>query len=128
MNDVDTLLKAITGEMHKSMTSKSVVGDPITFQDTTIIPLLSIGMGFGAAAGYGKSKDQGEGSGGGGGLGIKPIAVVIIDKSGAKVELLKESKAHSSLVEKLIEAVPRIAKKLKEEQIAEKESRALHIE
>lgn len=123
MNDIETLLKTITGEMQKSMTSKSVVGDPITIQDTTLIPLISIGMGFGAGVGAGKSRDQGEGSGGGGGLGIKPVAVLIIDKSGVKVEMLKE--VRTSAVEKLVEAVPKIAEALpsmKEKQDKEKES------
>ena len=48
MSNVETLLKTITGEKQKWMTTKSVVGDPITLQDTTLIPLISIGMGFGA--------------------------------------------------------------------------------
>jgi uncharacterized spore protein YtfJ len=123
MGDVETLLKTITGEMQKSMTSKSVVGDPITIQDTTLIPLISIGMGFGAGIGAGKGREEGEGSGGGGGLGIKPVAVVVIDKSGVKVELLKE--ARPSAIEKLAEAAPKIAEaipKIKEKQGAEKES------
>ena len=126
MNDVETLLKAITSEMQKSMTTKSVVGDPITIQETTLIPLINIGMVFGVGVGSGKGREQGEGSGGGGGLGIKPVAVVIIDKSGVKMELLKE--AHPSMVEKLVEAVPRIAeaipkmKEMKEKQASEKVS------
>lgn len=123
MGDVETLLKTITGEMQKSMTSKSVVGDPITVQDTTLIPLISIGMGFGAGVGAGKGREEGEGSGGGGGLGIKPVAVVVIDKSGVKVELLKE--VRPSAIEKLAEAAPKIAEaipKIKEKQSAEKES------
>ena len=122
MSDVETLLKAITGEIQKSVTTKSVVGDPITIQETTLIPLINIGMVFGAGVGTGKGREQGEGSGGGGGLGIKPVAVVVINKSGVKVELLKEP----SMVEKLVEAAPKIAeaipkmKEMKEKQVAEK--------
>lgn len=128
MSDAEAMLKAITDEMQKSMTPRSVVGDPITVQDTTLIPLISIGMGFGAGVGVGKDRERGESSGGGGGLGIKPVAVVIIDKSGVKVDLLKEPRVHTSVVEKLIEAIPRIAKMLKERQDTEKEYKALPVE
>lgn len=126
MSDIETLLKTITGEMQKSMTAKSVVGEPITIQETTVIPLISMGMGFGAGAGYGKNRERGEGSGGGGGLGIKPVAVVIIDKSGVKMETLK---GNSSMVEKLALAIPKIAEsipKIREKQALgeEKESTA----
>lgn len=124
MNDIETLLKAITGEMQKSMTAKSVVGEPMTIQETTIIPLISMGMGFGAGVGYGKNCEKGEGSGGGGGLGIKPVAVVIIDKSGAKLETLK---GHHSMVEKLAEAIPKIAEsipKMREKQALEEDKSA----
>ncbi|MDH5219428.1 MAG: spore germination protein GerW family protein, partial [Gammaproteobacteria bacterium] len=68
--------------------------------DVTIIPLVSLGFGFGAGGGSGKGKipggdARGEGEGGGagtgGGGGVKPVAMIIIDKNGVRVESIKGS-------------------------------------
>jgi len=106
MNSLAEILKTITGEMQKSLSARTVVGDPITVEGRTIVPLVSLGMGFGAGSGAGKEQDSPVG-GGGGGLGLKPVAVIIIDHQGARVERLKEPK--HTLVEHLAEALPRIA-------------------
>jgi uncharacterized spore protein YtfJ len=103
MDGLTDVLKTITGEMQKSLSARTVVGDPITLEGKTIIPLVSVGMGFGAGSGSGK--DNNPSGGGGGGLGMKPIAVVIIDQQGVRIERLKESR--HSLAEHLAEAMPK---------------------
>jgi uncharacterized spore protein YtfJ len=102
MDGLTDVLKTITGEMQKSLSARTVVGDPITVEGKTIVPLVSVGMGFGAGSGSGKDNNP---SGGGGGLGMKPIAVVIIDQQGVRIERLKESR--HSLAEHLAEAMPK---------------------
>ena len=97
------IIRAITDEMQKSLSAKTIVGDPFTIEGKTIIPLVSIGMGFGAASDVGKSQEGLAKGGGGGGLGIKPVAVIVIDQQGVKVERLKESK--HSLAEHLGDAM-----------------------
>lgn len=101
MNGLTDILKTITGEMQKSLSAQTVVGDPITVEGKTIVPLVSVGMGFGAGTGSGKEDNPG---GGGGGLGMKPVAVVIIDHQGVRIERLKESR--HSLAEHLAGAIP----------------------
>jgi len=105
MDGLADILKTITGEMQKSLSARTVVGDPITVEGKTIVPLVSVGMGFGAGSGAGKEQDSA--GGGGGGLGMKPVAVIIIDEHGVKVERLKEPK--HTLVEHLVEALPKLA-------------------
>ena len=67
-------------------------GEPMTFEGTTVVPLVSLGFGFGAGAGGGGGRDakgdRGEGGGGGagGGGGVKPLAVVIIENGSARLE------------------------------------------
>jgi len=102
MDGLTDILKTITGEMQKSLSARTVVGDPITVEGKTVVPLVSVGMGFGAGSGSGKDNNP---SGGGGGLGIKPVAVVIIDQQGARIERLKENR--HTLAEHLAEAVPK---------------------
>ncbi len=113
-DDVEKLVKTTLGEMEKVLGSKTVVGEPITIGDSTIIPLLSIGFGFGGggASGSGDSKKEGGeafGGAGGAGGGVKPIAVIIIDKDGARIESIKGGMA--SALEKIGESVPKLMEK-----------------
>ncbi len=109
MESLADILRTITEEMQKSLSARTVVGDPITIEGKTIVPLVSIGLAFGAGSGVGKNDSTPQG-GGGGGMGIKPVAVIIIDPQDVKVERLKATK--HSLVAELAEAVPRRAKNL----------------
>lgn len=116
MDDIEKLIKTTLGEVQKVLNSKTVVGEPITINSTTIIPLLSVGFGIGAggATGIGDDKQAGEGSGSGsaGGAGAKPIAVIIIDKNGARIEPIKGGIA--AALEKLVETVPEVIEKVAE--------------
>ena len=103
MEGLTDILKTITTEMQKSLSPRTAVGDPITVEGKTIVPLMSVGMGF--AAGYKSGKEESPG-GGGGGLGMKPVAVVIIDRNGVRVERLGET--HHTMVEHMAEVVPKL--------------------
>lgn len=106
MENVETLLKTALAEVEKMLNSKTVIGEPITVEGNTLIPLVSIGFGFGAGGGSGKGDDpmkgEGAGAGTGGGGGVKPVAIVIINKDGVRVEPIKGGVA--SAFEKLGEA------------------------
>ncbi|HJX68744.1 MAG TPA: GerW family sporulation protein, partial [Dehalococcoidia bacterium] len=52
------------------------------------------------------------GSGSGGGAGVRPIAVIVIDKDGVRIEPIKGGMA--TAIEKLSETIPDIAAKLAE--------------
>ena len=91
MEDVEKLFKGSAEEMERLLSAKTVVGEPLTIDGNTIIPLLSVGFGLGAGGGSGKGKKDGRdgeetGGGTGGGGGVKPIAVIVINKDGVKVE------------------------------------------
>jgi uncharacterized spore protein YtfJ len=102
MEHVKDLLKTALGEIERVLSTKTVVGEPITVEGNTLIPLISIGFGFGAGGGSGKAAKavDGEGLGGGtgGGGGIKPVAIIIVNKEGVAVEPIKGSTA--SVLEK----------------------------
>ena len=114
--DIERLVTSTLGEIEKVLGSKTVVGEPITVGDSTLIPLISVGFGFGGGAGTGKgeTKQKGEGTGGGGGAGggVKPIAVIIVDKNGARIEPIKSGMA--SALEKIGETVPEMMAKFAE--------------
>jgi uncharacterized spore protein YtfJ len=97
---------------------KTVIGQPIVIEGTTLIPLISIGFGFGAGGvednGDDKKKTESVGSGDkgvtGGGAGIKPTAIIIIDKNGSVV-LESIRGGFESTLEKVAEKVPPIIEK-----------------
>ena len=113
MEDVEKLVKTTLGEIEKVLSAKTVVGEPIIIEGSTIIPLISIGFGFGAGGGSGKGevKQIGEGAGGGtgGGVGVKPVALIIVDKEGVRIEPIKGSTA--SVLEKVGDVIGRAAEK-----------------
>ncbi len=113
MQDVENLVKTTLGEIEKVLSTKTVVGEPMTIEGTTLIPLITAGFGFGAGGGSGKgeTKQKGEGSAGGtgGGAWVKPVAVVIVTKEGVKVEPIMGSLAGA--MEKLGETIPHMLEK-----------------
>jgi len=112
MEDVEKLVKTTVEEIEKMLSTKTVVGEPMTIEGATLIPLISVGFFFGTGSGSGKgeSKAKGEGFGEGSGAGtsgaggVKPVAVIVIDKEGVRIEAIKGSLALA--MEKIGEALP----------------------
>jgi uncharacterized spore protein YtfJ len=109
MKDMESLFEKAIGEIERILNTKTVVGDPITVDGNTLIPLVSVGFGFGVGAGEGNDPKKGVGSGGGtgGGGGVKPVALVIVNKDGVRVEPVKGGAA--SLLEKVADIAGRFA-------------------
>jgi len=105
MKDVEGLFKTAVGEIERMLNSKTVVGEPMTVEGNTLIPLISVGFGFGAGGGTGKAKagEEGTGGGTGGGGGVKPVALIIINAQGVRVEPIKGGTA--SVLEKIAESI-----------------------
>ncbi|KQC15757.1 MAG: sporulation protein YtfJ, partial [Methanosaeta sp. SDB] len=120
MTEVETLLKATIAEMERILTSKTVIGEPITAGKKTVVPLLSVGAGFGAGAGSGKG-DEGATGGAGGGFGMKPVAVIIIEEDMVRVEPIREGTG--SLIDRVVEKVPSLIKKEIDEWEEKREER-----
>jgi uncharacterized spore protein YtfJ len=109
MKDFENLFGKAIGEIERMLNTKTVVGEPITVEGNTLIPLVSVGFGFGVGGGEGTDPGKGAGTGGGagGGGGVKPVALVIINKDGVRVEPVKGGAA--SLVEKIADAAGKFA-------------------
>jgi len=116
MEEIENMFKTAMGEIERMLNTKTVVGEPITVEGNTLIPLVSVGFGFGAGGGTGKATggDKGEGTGGGtgGGGGVKPVALIIINKDGVRMESIKGGTA--SVLEKVAEVVGNSVQKAKE--------------
>ena len=109
MKDIENLFGKAIGEIERMLNTKTVVGEPITVEGNTLIPLVSVGFGFGVGGGEGSDPKKGAGSGGGtgGGGGVKPVALVIINKDGVRVETVKGGAA--SLIDKIADVAGKFA-------------------
>ena len=113
MQEYENLVKTSLTEIERLLNTKTVVGEPMTIEGNTIIPLVSIGFGFGGGGGSSpggkEGKGEGTGVGTGGGGGIKPIAIIIINKDGVKVEPIVGGTA--SVLEKVGEVIGKAIEK-----------------
>lgn len=109
MKDMESLFGKAIDEIERMLNTKTVVGEPITVDGNTLIPLISVGFGFGVGGGEGTDPKKGAGSGGGagGGGGVKPVAVIVVNKDGVRLETVKGGAA--SLVDKLADVAGRFA-------------------
>lgn len=109
--EVESLVKTTVDEIQKVLMGTAVMGEPKTSDGVTLIPIQSTGFLFAAGggtgtAGKGEAPNKAEGQGGGsiGGGGVKPVAVVVIDKTGVRVEGMKGGLA--TVAEKLVDKGP----------------------
>ena len=115
MEETANLVKTSMEEIRGVLSPETVVGEPIVVGGNTIIPLVSVGFRFGGGGGVGKGgksdKDTGEGRGGGtgGGGGVKPVALIIINEKGVRVEAIKGTV--SSLAESVSDLVVKVMEK-----------------
>ncbi|MDH3635574.1 MAG: spore germination protein GerW family protein [Gammaproteobacteria bacterium] len=109
MQDIENLFDKAVAEIERMLNSKTVVGEPITVEGNTLIPLINVGFGFGVGGGKGTEPNKGSGQGGGtgGGGGVKPVALVIINADGVRVEPIKSGTA--SVLEKVAESIGKVA-------------------
>ena len=107
--DIEKLFEKAVTEIAHMLNTRTVVGEPISAEGATLIPLVNVGFGFGVGAGKGTepNKGGGEGGGTGGGGGVKPVAVVIITADGVRVEQIKSTTA--TVLEKVADSVGKMA-------------------
>ena len=105
MEDVENLFTKAISEIERMLNTKTVVGEPITVEGNTLIPLVSVGFGFGAGGGEGTDPSKGAGTGGGtgGGGGVKPVALVVVNADGVRVDPIKSGT--TSVLEKVAETI-----------------------
>lgn len=109
MEAITNLFDKAVAEIERMLNTKTVVGEPITVEGNTLIPLINVGFGFGVGAGQGTEPEKGSGQGGGtgGGGGVKPVALIVINKDGVRVEPIKSNTA--SVIETIAQTISKAA-------------------
>jgi sporulation protein YtfJ len=105
---VEELMQEVVEQLEKLVTTRTIVGEPITVAGKTVIPISKVSFGFGSAGGEGK---HGEESGfGGGGAKIEPVAFLLVSED--EVKLLPAT-GKGIDIGKIVEAVPEVVDKIK---------------
>ena len=94
---MDSLMQGMDG----FVAAKTVVGEPVTINDTIILPLVDVSFGVGAGAGLNQTKKSDMG---GGGMGAKmtPSAVLVIQNGVTRLVSVK----NQDTVNKVLDMVP----------------------
>ena len=106
---ISEIFDSILGKLETMAQAKTVLGDPVSVGDKTVIPVVKIGLGFGAGgADVGEDNKKVNSGGGGAGLGINPVGFIVIE--GDKVAFLPvKQKGIGSLVEMLPTLIEKVA-------------------
>lgn len=118
-NNFDETMTALFKGMDGFITSKTVVGDAIKFEDgTTILPLVdvSFGAGAGAFASESKKKDNGVGAMSG---KITPSSVLVIKDGNVKLVNIK----NQDTITKLLDMIPDFSAKFSKMMKKDKEDK-----
>ena len=100
-DSLDQLLKGLDG----FISDRTVVGNPITINDTVILPLVDVHIGVGAGAYTNKSN----GTAGGMGAKMSPTALLLLQNGNARVIRLNSD----DTVTKIVDMIPDVVDKMK---------------
>ncbi len=114
MMDQKDSMEGLLDGLSNLLSTKTVVGEPISLGDVTLVPIVDVMFGFGSGSGSGCEAPRGgqggtgSGSGGGGGGRVAPKALVMIKDGEVSVLPL----VRGGTVERIIEMVPEVVGKL----------------
>jgi len=104
-NNFNSTVESLFRGMDSFLTTKTVVGDAVKFDDGTIIlPLVEVSFGVGAGAFSGENKNN---AGGGMGGKISPSSVLVIKDGSSKLVNIKDQDS----VTKILDMVPDLINK-----------------
>ena len=107
-------------KIRKMVDVNTIIGDPITCPDgTVIIPVSKVGFGFAAGGSDWPSKQPKElfGGGSGAGVSVTPVAFLVVSNGNVRtVQLVEKVSAVDNVIASLPELVDKIAALIKKEK------------
>lgn len=106
IQDSAKFMETLVTQIQTLLKADNVLGTPLDFDGTKIIPVVGYGFGFGAGSGSGGDKTgSGSGAGGGAGGGIMPTSILVITKDGD----VKVLTARKGIISDIMSAITPIA-------------------
>ena len=109
-NTVDSLFSG----MSSFLSTRTVVGEPLTVADVTLLPLVDVSFGVGAGAYAEGNKNKAAGGIGG---KLSPSAILVIGPNGTRIVNVKNQDA----LTKILDMVPDLADRFVEKDMPEVE-------
>lgn len=107
--NLNSNLDSLFSKMENYVSTKTVVGEPMKIDNTTLLPLIDVSFGVGAGSIEQKSEKTGKDSGAGGlGARITPSAVIAIHDG--NIQLINVKNQDS--INKIIDMVPGVVSKV----------------
>ena len=119
-NVAETIRQALS-EVRSMADSQTIVGDPMTVGEITLIPISKVSRGVGLGGGTYGTNTQNNAGAGGTGLTVSPIAFIVINKDGntSLLNIGSEPAGQSKIagavndIDKVLDNVPGIVSKVK---------------
>lgn len=109
MTSINSSIEALFNKLENFVSSKTVVGEPITFGDIIIIPLVDVSFGVGAGSSDSREDKNGKNASMGGiGAKIEPSSILVINNGNVQMVSLTDTNS----VNKIIDMVPGLMSKL----------------
>ena len=120
---VNRIMESTLEKMREMVDVSTIIGEPMTTGDTTLIPVSKVSYGFTSGGTDLPSKQGNElfGGAGGGGISITPVAFIVIQNG--KVRMMQINN-YSSSADRAIAMIPELIDKLGELISAKKEEPA----
>lgn len=108
--NIDYMIQKVTD----TLTTKTVIGEPMEIGEVVLIPVMNASFGFGAGGGDGRmgSNDQGSGAGGGGGARLSVSGMIVIKGGNVSFIPTGKSAGKGGAIEKIIDALPDLIDKV----------------
>ena len=120
-NSFNSTVESLFKGMDSFITTKTVIGDAVRFEDGTIVlPLVDVSFGVAAGAFTDESSKKNNGGGGMGGK-IQPSAVLVIKDGNSKLVNVKNQDGITKILNMVPEFVDKFKKKDDEEEKKTKE-------
>ncbi|MEL7566130.1 MAG: spore germination protein GerW family protein [Dehalobacterium sp.] len=112
--NLDTLFE----RLEKFFRSETVIGNPITVGEVTLLPIIDVGFGLGTGGGMGKDGKGNDGNGSGAGVGAKisPNSILVIKGSDVSLIPLKDKGSLAKVLDMAPEIVNKLKDKMKEKE------------
>jgi uncharacterized spore protein YtfJ len=111
-NNFNSTVESLFRGMDSFLTTKTVVGDAVKFDDGTIVlPLVEMSFGVGAGAFSGDSKNN---AGGGMGGKIIPSSVLVIQNGTSKLVNIKDQDSITKILDMVPDLINKFTKKDKD--------------
>lgn len=101
----DTTVEALIKGLEGYASTKTILGEPMRFNDMIILPMAEVSMGVVAGSFNNEKKNNGTG---GAGMKVTPSALLVIQNGTSKVVNIKDTDS----INKLIDIIPDLINKL----------------